>query len=43
VHAYKIDPEAEMYRPFGTFEAEIDLVEPWTIKLPIAKLTPRYL
>jgi Uma2 family endonuclease len=43
VHTYKIDPEAEMYRPFGTFETEIDAVEPWPIKLPIAKLRPRYL
>ena len=43
VHTYKIDPEAEMYRPFGTFEVEIDTVEPWPIKLPLARLTPRYL
>jgi Uma2 family endonuclease len=43
VHTYKIDPESEMYRPFGTFDVEIDTVEPWPIKLPIAKLTPRYL
>ena len=43
VHTYKIDPESEMYRPFGTFDVEIDTVEPWPIKLPISKLTPRYL
>jgi Uma2 family endonuclease len=43
VHTYKIDPESEMYRPFGTFSDEIDAVEPWPIKLPIAKLRPRFL
>jgi Uma2 family endonuclease len=43
VHTYKIDPESEMYRPFGTFDVEIDTIEPWPIKLPIAKLRPRYL
>ena len=32
-----------MYRPFGTFDVEIGTVEPWPIKLPISKLTPRYL
>jgi Uma2 family endonuclease len=43
VRTYKIDPEAEMYRPFGTFDVEIDTVEPWPIKIPIPRLTPRYL
>jgi Uma2 family endonuclease len=43
VHTCKIDSESEMYRPFGTFNVEIDTVEPWPIKIPIAKLTPRYL
>jgi Uma2 family endonuclease len=43
VHTCKIDPEADMYRPFGTFNVEIDTHEPWRIKVPIAKLKPRYL
>ena len=43
VHAYKIDPEIEIYRPVGIFETEIDVTEPWPIKVPIRKLTPRYL
>ena len=43
VHTYKIDPESEMYLPFGLFEVEIDAVEPWEIKIPIRRLTPRHL
>ena len=41
VHAYKI-AEREVYRPVGSFDVEIDTVEPWPIKLPIARLKPRY-
>jgi Uma2 family endonuclease len=43
VHTFKINRDAEMYRPFGSFEVEIDTVEPWPIKLPVSRLTPRYL
>ena len=42
VDTFKIDPEAEMYRPFGLFEVEIDAPEPWPIKIAIEKLTPRF-
>ena len=43
VHSYKIDPEHEIYRPFGTFTEAIELEEPWSIKVPISSLAPRYL
>ncbi|HEX5199044.1 Uma2 family endonuclease [Paractinoplanes rhizophilus] len=43
VHAYKIDPEHEVYRPAGTFADKIVTAEPWEIDLPIKRLTPRYL
>jgi Uma2 family endonuclease len=43
VHTYKIDFEAEMYRPSGTFDVEIDTAEPWPIKIPIARIRPRHL
>jgi Uma2 family endonuclease len=43
VHAYKIDPEHETYQPFGTFTDEVDTAEPWPIRIPIKRLTPRFL
>ncbi|WP_213011306.1 hypothetical protein [Paractinoplanes toevensis] len=43
LHTYKIDPESEIYRPFGTFDVEIDTAEPWPIKVPIAQIKPRFL
>jgi hypothetical protein len=43
VHTYKIDPAAEMYRPIGTFEVEIDTTEPCPINIPIKRIRPRYL
>ena len=43
VHAYKIDPEHEVYRPVDTFETAIDVTEPWPIHVPIKRLTPRHL
>ncbi len=43
VHTYKLDSEQELYRPSGSFDMQIDTVEPWPIQLPIAKITPRYL
>jgi len=43
VHTYRIDPVSETYRLSGIFDSEIDVTEPWTIRIPIAKLKPRYL
>jgi Uma2 family endonuclease len=43
VHAYKIDPENEMYRPFDIFEVVIETAEPWPMTVPIRRLTPRHL
>jgi Uma2 family endonuclease len=42
VHAYKIDPVNEVYRPVGTFTDVIDAAEPWPITIPISRLTPRH-
>jgi len=41
VHTYKIDPEREMYKPFGVFSDTLEAPEPWALKLPISQLTPR--
>ena len=43
VHSYKIDPEGKVYRLVESFRDDIDLAEPWPIKIPIARITPRYL
>jgi len=43
VHTYRIRPRHETYLHVSTFETEIDVAEPWPIKVPIKKLTPRYL
>lgn len=43
VHSYKINPEHEIYEPFGTFTDAITLDEPWHIEIPIATLRPRHL
>ncbi|RZU51884.1 Uma2 family endonuclease [Krasilnikovia cinnamomea] len=43
VHASKIDPEHEVYQPFGTFSDVIDVPEPWAVKIPVNTLTPRHL
>jgi Uma2 family endonuclease len=43
VHAYRIDREHGTYRPVGSFTDKISVAEPWSIEVPVAKLTPRYL
>jgi Uma2 family endonuclease len=43
VHTHKIDPVDEVYRPTGTFDTDIDVLEPWPFSIPIARITPRYL
>nr|WP_221376910.1 Uma2 family endonuclease [Actinoplanes polyasparticus] len=43
VQAYQLDAGAGIYRPAGTFEAEIAVPEPWPIAISIKKLTPRFL
>jgi Uma2 family endonuclease len=42
VDTYKIDPEDEVYVPFGTFTEVVETAEPWPISVPIARLTPRH-
>ena len=38
---WTVDPANGMYQPFGTFDIEIDTVEPWPLRVPVSKLTPR--
>jgi Uma2 family endonuclease len=42
VHAYRIDPVHEVYLPVGTFRDVIDVAEPWPVRIPISKVTPRH-
>ena len=42
VQAFTLDPGATVYRPLGTFEVEIDTDQPWSIRVPIATLRPRF-
>jgi Uma2 family endonuclease len=43
VHTYKIDPVDEVYYSLGEFTDVIDVSQPWAIKLPISRLTPKHL
>lgn len=42
VHAYRINPDAEVYAPTGRFDKTVDLDEPWQLRLPIDEITPRF-
>lgn len=42
VHANKIDPVDEVYRPVGTFTDVIKVPEPWPIEIPVSAITPRH-
>ncbi|SNY52101.1 hypothetical protein SAMN05421748_112252 [Paractinoplanes atraurantiacus] len=43
VHVHKLDPQARTSLPATLFDDEIQTAEPWPIKLPVKRLTPRYL
>jgi Uma2 family endonuclease len=46
VDTFKIDPEHQIYRPTGTFNAVNSVIatdEPWEINVPLKRITPRYL
>jgi Uma2 family endonuclease len=43
VHTGQLDPSAELYRPTGSFSEIVEIEEPWSIRLPIADITPRRL
>jgi Uma2 family endonuclease len=43
VHAYLLDPTRNVYGPVGDFIKEIDLLEPWEIKIPMGRLVPRFM
>jgi Uma2 family endonuclease len=43
VHTYKIDPVDEVYYGLGEFTDVIDVSQPWPIKLPVSRLTPKHL
>jgi hypothetical protein len=41
VQTYELEPDEEVYQPTGTFADEIEIDQPWEIKIPIASLRPR--
>jgi Uma2 family endonuclease len=43
IHAHQLDLDSKLYRPVGMFEDEIAVDNPWRIRIPLKKLTPRYL
>ncbi|GAA2869760.1 hypothetical protein Acy02nite_18590 [Actinoplanes cyaneus] len=43
VHAHRLIPGEEVYKPVETFTETIELNEPWDIGIPIARLRPRAL
>jgi Uma2 family endonuclease len=43
VHTYLLDPTRNTYGSIGDFTKEIDLLEPWEIKIPIEWLVPRFM
>jgi Uma2 family endonuclease len=43
VHTYLLDPTRNTYGSIGDFAKEIDLLEPWEIKIPIKRLLPRFM
>lgn len=43
VHTYKLDLGHELYRSVGEFTDLIDTPGPWPIKLPVGRITPRFL
>jgi Uma2 family endonuclease len=42
VHTYRIDAERRAYLADGSFDEVLRVTEPWSLALPIKKLTPRY-
>lgn len=43
VHTYLLDPTRNTYGSIGDFTKEIDLVEPWEMRIPIQRLVPRFM
>lgn len=42
-HTHRLDPDHEVYIATGEFDTTIDTDEPWPVKIPIDRLTPRHL
>jgi Uma2 family endonuclease len=42
VHTHRLKPDAEIYVPTGRFDDVIDVDEPWPIRVPVSKITPRF-
>ncbi|HWG99932.1 MAG TPA: Uma2 family endonuclease [Pilimelia sp.] len=43
VHTYTLDAPRESYAETGAWTDVVDVAEPWPIKLPTSRLTPRFL
>lgn len=41
LHAYQLSASADLYVPAGDFDKVIDLDRPWSIRIPLAEITPR--
>lgn len=42
VHTHRLRPGEKTYVESGRFDATVDIDEPWDIKIPISRLTPRF-
>lgn len=43
VHTHRLDPAREMYASTGEYASTIECDDPWSISIPITRLTPRRL
>jgi Uma2 family endonuclease len=41
VHTHRLEPDAEVYVPTGSFDKVIDIDQPWRLRVPIFEITPR--
>lgn len=43
VHTHQLDPAAEVYAGTGEWTGTLRVTEPWSIELPLSRITPRHL
>ena len=41
MHTYRLDVDAKVYEPSGSFTDVIDTDGPWRLEIPVAALRPR--
>ena len=42
VHTYRLDQPSGGYRETGLFTTSIEIDQPWSIKIPVSRFTPRF-